>query len=258
MRGFVSGILNCFPVFWLLMVTGLILWKKKRKLSFYFLIAGLAWLALVTTTPLPDLLVKSLEKKYQPFLFSNPIDKDYPKIILVLGGGHTADPTIPENDQLSEGALKRLVEGLRIHRQIPASQIVMSGYARPGLPLSHAEVMAKVAMSLGVEEKAIETITSPKNTMEEALDFKARFGSGTQLILVTSAIHMPRAMMHFTNAELKPYPAPTHHLIKEVPGFKKKNWFPSSRNIRKVNAALHEYVGMLWGRVEWDRLRSKK
>ncbi|MBK7712495.1 MAG: YdcF family protein [Bacteroidales bacterium] len=34
------------------------------------------------------------------------------------------------------------------------------------------------------------------------------------LILVTDAIHMPRAMMIFRKLDIEPIPAPTNHIIK--------------------------------------------
>ena len=112
--------------------------------------------------------------------------------------------------------------------------------------IPQAKVLANTALLLGVDSSRIKMQTEPKNTWIEAQEYKRLFGDTVQLVLVTSAVHMPRAMYLFRKAGLKPIPAPANHLIKE--GTEKNPWFwvPSSENIRKTEAAVHEYVGMLW------------
>lgn len=244
-------------LFWLLLVGSLFFFKKRRRVFTYLLIAALTWLALSSTPPLPKLLIKSLEWKYGPINLDQ-IDTSQDVHILVLGGGHTSDDRLPATDQLSEGALKRLVEGIRLQRQLPNSQLILSGYSRESIQQSHAEVMAEAALLLGVNRQDTAVLTTPWNTMFEAIDYQKRYGNAYKLILVTSAIHMPRAMMHFRRAGLEPIPAPTNYIYKEdnLPnGFK---ILPASKNLTKMNRAIHEYVGMFWGKVEWRRYLKTK
>lgn len=237
--------------FWLLFLGSLFFFRKKKRWFTYIAVTALVWLALSSTPPLPNFLVRSLEWQYQPFdTTGNTPDHAH---ILVLGGGHVSDERLPANDQLSEQSLKRLIEGIRIYRQLPGSTLIMSGYSRFGIPRSHAEVMAETALLLGIPAEDTVAITTPWNTMYEAIDYHRRFGSSHPLILVTSAVHMPRAMMHFQRAGLQPIPAPTNYIIKEDSLPNGLNIFPSSRNLRNMHKALHEYVGRFVGKLEWKR-----
>lgn len=225
----------------------------------YLLLVALLWLALASTPPLPTLLVESLENQYTPLLQAPSFS--LPTHILVLGGGHVSDERLPPNDQLSEQALSRLVEGIRLHRLIPGSKLALSGYSRPGITPSHAEVMAQTAIILGVNPQDTVLVTTPHNTRQEAIDYKEMFGTGYSLILVTNALHMPRAMMHFRIAGLSPTAAPTNHFIKWDRLSSRFSLRPSSGNLKRMNAALHEYVGLVWGKVEWyldQREKNKK
>jgi uncharacterized SAM-binding protein YcdF (DUF218 family) len=243
--------------FWLLLFGSLFFFRKKRRLFAYLLIGALAWLLLASTPPLPRFLLRSLEWKYEPLL-TPPVDTTRQTHILVLGGGHVSDDRLPATDQLSEPALKRLIEGIRLHRQLPGSKLILSGYARKGIPQSHAEVMAEAAGLLGVASEDMAVITTPWNTMFEAIDYHKEYGDHQPLILVTSAIHMPRAMMHFQQAGLSPIPAPTNYSIKEDDLPDGIKILPSSSNLTKMNKAIHEYVGMFWGKVEWRRYLKRE
>ncbi|PHN01479.1 YdcF family protein [Flavilitoribacter nigricans] len=241
--------------FWLLLFSSLFFFRKKRRVFNYLLTAALIWLALVSTPFLPKVLVKSLEWQYEP-LHVERMDTASTVHILVLGGGHTADQRLPATDQLSESALKRLVEGIRLNRQLPNSKLILSGFSREGIERSHAKVMAKAALLLGVATQDTAVLTQPWNTMFEAIEYRDRYGNKPKLILVTSAIHLPRAMMHFRRAGLSPVPAPTNYLIKEDDLPKRLKILPSSQNLDMMNKAVHEYVGMFWGKVEWRRYQK--
>lgn len=246
MRAIAHALLHVLPIFWILIALGLLLRKKRPRLSNYILIGALLWLALFCTPPVPQWLVNNLEKQYPPLVDPTYLLAEDSAIhILVLGGGHVSDPRFTKNDQLSQMALGRLVEGIRLHRLLPGSKLVLSGYSRIGIAESHAEVMAGAAELLGVNPEMLLTVETPANTEEEARDYRAKFGDTHRLILVTSAIHMPRAMFLFRAAELDPVPAPTNHQIKKDNLPKPLSLYPATKNLQRVSDAMHEYVG-LW------------
>jgi uncharacterized SAM-binding protein YcdF (DUF218 family) len=72
-----------------------------------------------------------------------------------------------------------------------------------------------------------------------------RFDKEGTLILITDAIHMPRAMKWFHKQGVYPIAAPTNHSIKIDPD---RYDFPfkfSTNKIILMEKSLHEYVGML-------------
>ena len=71
-----------------------------------------------------------------------------------------------------------------------------------------------------------------------------------KFILVTSASHMPRAMALFRKHGMDPVPGPTDYMVKEregglTPGV----FFPSAGSLEKAESVIHEYLGMVWGKV---------
>jgi uncharacterized SAM-binding protein YcdF (DUF218 family) len=253
----------------LLLLIGLLARKKQKVLFTYFAIAALAVFLLSSTPYLPNFLVSSLERQHLPFGGSNPSSSAYVKPsldsisanptthILILGGGHVADPRLPVNDQISDQALKRLIEGIRIYKMIPNSKLVLSGFSREGIEKTHAEVLAETAIMLGISPRDTLLVKTPWNTMYEAIDYHQQFGNQHPLILVTNAIHMPRALMHFKRKGLSPIPAPTGYLVKRDNLYRWYHLKPGIGSIVKLKKAIHEYVGLFWGKVEW-RLNNKK
>ena len=214
------------------------------------MVLSVLWLLIISTPFVPNLLAKNLENQYTVFSSEYLPSKKESVNILVLGGGHTNDKRLPANSQLGGSSLARLTEGIRIHRLFPGSTLITSGYAGKSNDKPNAIVSANAAMLLGVDSANIKRQETPENTGQEALTYKQMFGDSASLVLVTSAIHIPRAMYLFRKAGLKPIAAPADFLVKNE---KKEDfffWVPSSMNIKKMESAIHEYVGLLWYRVE--------
>lgn len=235
------------PLFFcLLILAGLV--RKRSRTSGLLLLLAVLWLLAVSTSPLPNLLIRSLESRYD-ILSVREFDPGEKAVhILVLGGGHTNDTRLPANDRLTTIALGRLAEGIRLHRLIPGSLLITSGWSSSG-DVTHAEMLARTTILLGVDSTGIVMQKSPENTMEEALEYKRTLGDTARLVLVTSAIHMPRAMLAFRMAGLDPDAAPTNHILKIS---QKKNiwfWVPSAGNIGKFESAWKEYAGIGWYRI---------
>lgn len=242
---FITSPLN---IFWVLIAfsAGLYFFKKKRPARIMGIVA-LVLLFITASDPLPDLLIRSLESRYPPLLTS-PFTKDDTLVnILVLGSGNIPDPSLTSLDQLSDHSLERLAEGIRIYRMLPGSRLITSGFSRNGQK-TQAAVSADAARSLGVAASDISMMEKPANTAAEATEYRKNFGPGAKLILVTNAFHMPRAMQLFKEQGLNPVPAPTGHILKREPGGNQLDWFSSEENFNKMEIALHEYIGMAWGK----------
>lgn len=195
--------------------------------------------------PFPDMLLQRLEYKYPPVLSVKEIsDANW---VVVLGGGHTTDPKLPATGQISATALIRLVEGIRLHRLIPDSKLLLSGGGAFD-PVPEAKTMAQIAQSLGINKQDLILESLSKDTKDEARLIKDIVGS-KKFLLVTSASHMPRSMAIFMKEGLHPIPAPTGHLVKEIPCTGPSCFFPSPGNLEKAQCAVYEYMGFAWAKI---------
>ena len=164
----------------------------------------------------------------------------------MLGGGHVHDPTVPANDQIGESALFRLVEAIRLQRELPGTRILLSGGGAGRV--KHADVLGQVAQSLGVPPDQFVLDRTAWDTEQEAANLAGQIGK-EPFFLVTSAFHLPRAVALFQRLGLHPIPAPAHHRTLDAPGVDLSAVFPRARALENVDAGVHEYLGTLWSRL---------
>ena len=245
----VRAIIDPLFIFWALIAVAIYFhYKRKTAPSKTSIVTALAWLFLVCATPVPGWLTYSLERKYKP-LQAEAIDTSLQYDIIILGSGHTLDPMLPPLSQLSEKALTRLAEGIRLYQAIPNARLVLSGYSSTGRS-SQAEILALTALSLGVPVSDTLMLIHAENTRQEARDYCGRFSRDQRsLIVVTSAVHMPRAMLYFEGQGLRPISAPGLFLYKKDP-YRWRFWFkPSYHNIEMTQSVMHELIGLLAQRL---------
>jgi uncharacterized SAM-binding protein YcdF (DUF218 family) len=224
----------------------LLLWMRRRiGAAKIVLMLGFLVLTALSFSAVADQFIKPLELWYAPLLDTSGM-KDF-KWVVVLGGGHISNPTLPPNSQIGDSSLARLIEGIRIHRELPGSKLLFSGGAVFD-PVPEAETMAAVARMLGVSPDDMVLESQSKDTGQQS-QFIQGIIQNDGFVLVTSAIHMPRAMLVFEQKGMRPIPAPTEFgdwMRKETTPYR---FFPRASELRKVEAALHEYLGLLWAKV---------
>lgn len=244
MNAIIHTIIHPLFTLWCLILLGIYFYIKSRKRALKFcVVASIVWLFIISVSPVPIWMARHLEKKYLPF---DQTEKDLqlPIRIMVLGAGHTNDPSLPDIDKLFSGALARLSEGIRIQRMIPGSKLICSGFSGRST-ISQAEVSALAAIELGVDPGDTLLLKEAHNTRAEAKAYADRFENLGTLILVTDAIHMPRAMNWFQKNGIYPIAAPTNHQIKIDPEYYIFPFKFSTNKIILMEKSLHEYVGML-------------
>ena len=227
----------------LLAIGVLFLWTERLRPAGRWMTTVALVLLLLSGYGIPsDYLGERLETRY-PAVLEVDRYKDL-RWIVVLGGGHRAQNNFPPSSQTSNESLYRLVEGIRLHRQIPGSRLVIAGGALFD-SVSSARVGADLALALGVEPGAIAMEERPRDTEEEALRIRKTVGDAP-FLLVTSAIHMPRAMFYFERMGMHPIPAPTQHRVQAEVGAHPSKFFPSAEKILVANAVAYEMLGMWW------------
>lgn len=218
----------------------------KRKLGIFFQSLGL----LVILTTGYGLFTRqhlfSLENQYPPLNLATlgKERKEAIKYIVVLGSGHVSDSRLPVTSQICGSSLFRLVEGIRLSRELPATQLILSG----GIgydPVPNGEVVAGVARSLGMDTQRILVENRPRDTIQEAKLLQPLL-QDKEFILVTSAAHMSRAMSIFGELDLSAIPAPTDYVLKQHHNPPASSFFPSLQNLGIAKGVLYEKLAAIW------------
>lgn len=226
------------PVIWTYWLTILFIVLLGAPLYWVF---TFMFLFVILFNFLPYFLIKNLESFYQN---TKAVEKSGFVHYLVLGGGHTPDSHMVFEQQLNNSSLRRVLEGVRLFNLNPKGLLVMSGESlKEGHP-SQAEIQAKVAITMGIDEKNIKIIPEPINTEEEAIYYNRNFGSHNNTIyLITKALHMKRALFIFSSYDYQLVPAPSYFVYRNfTPSF---SWFiaPQFQLMIHFGEYLKEFVG---------------
>ncbi len=237
-----GGLLLPLPLLLIIMAAGLLLlwfsrWQKTGKI---ILSSGWLILLLLSLQPVADSLLAPIENRYATWSDRQKVD-----YVVVLGGGYTWNPEWAPGSNMIGNSLPRLVEGVRLWRENPGSKMIFTGAAAPHNPVSSAEVSARVAQSLGVPDADIVTLDKPRDTRQEAREVANVVGNH-QFLLVTSASHLPRAMIFFQQQGLHPLPAPANQLAISSPLNFWEKMLPSTLWLGHSERALYETLGRLW------------
>jgi len=228
-----------------LSLVGLLLLPGRRRLAGSgLLLLALTGLGLSSLPVVADTLLRSLEERYPELSVA---ELPTAEAIIVLGGG--VDPVAIDRPypDLQSGA-DRVWHAARIFHAGKAPLVILSGGIIPrlGTEVSEAEAMRMFLADLGVPAEAIRLEERSRNTHENAV-FTAELLQKSGLargLLVTSALHMPRAMAAFQEAGVEVVPAATDFRLREEPPHLLR-WLPEVRSLAISTAVLHEYLG-LW------------
>jgi len=230
----------------ILLVGLFLLWFTRRQKTGKIIVSiGVILLTTISYAAVSDMFLRQLEFKYLPIRDISNFQSI--KWVVVLGGGHYTDPKLQVTDQLSAASLVRLVEGICLHNKLSNSKLLLSG-GSVFSSTSEADVMAKMAMDLGIEEKELVLESESKDTKDQARFVKNIIGNN-RFILVTSASHMARSIALFNTMDMKPIPAPTGYLVKTTLNMSTAMFFPSTKGIDKMERVVYEYLGIAWARL---------
>lgn len=231
----------------------MLLWFTRRPRAGRTLVTmGTLLLALFSFSPFPDFLLEPLERQYSQVNPADLLAGSQPdgapiKWIVALGGGVNSDPELSPITQLSYSSLVRLLEAIRLQRELPGSKLLVSGgggYDKTTV----AAVMARVAQDLGVKREDLVLEAESRDTEDEARLIKPLVGK-ERFLLVTSASHLPRAAALFRKQGLNPIPWPTGYLVKHQAARGPHDLFPWSQNLSKAETAFYEYLGLAWAKL---------
>jgi len=225
--------------------------RHRHQLRSGLIIAAILILWLSSTTGFSSLLARSLEYRY-------PTQEDYPNadVAVVLGGG-TEPAVAPRMTVEVNGAGDRVLFAAQLYREGKAAKLLLSGgeiaWMNEGSS-TPAEQMATLLVAIGIPEDALLLETESHNTYENALYSKEMLSTleVDRILLVTSALHMPRAVALFENQGLEVIPVPVDYTVTEDESppngasrfqLKLLDIIPQSGNLSLTTNALKEYLG---------------
>ena len=234
---------TCLTVLLLLASALLRRWKVSSRVCFWVAIAillfcGNGWIA--------RSVAKCLERQYLPTIQTPQAD-----CIVVLGGGTSPADSPRPTVEVGEAG-DRILYGAHLYRQGKAPCIVCTGgVATGGIALRpYAEDMAELLRMIGISQDVIITEVESQNTHDHAVYLRPLFKARgiKRILLVTSAMHMPRAMGVFKRGcpELEVFSAPTDFLAPDkipAPWYREvSEFFPTPQHLVMFSDSLHEYL----------------
>lgn len=232
-----------------LLLAAAALFRNRQKLSRVCLGAAFVILMVCGNGWIISALTKNLEWRY-----TLPEPAPTADAILVLSGG-LVDKVPPRRmiEVGSEG--NRVIYAALLYRQERARAVICTGGIATGGTAARpaAELMAEFLVMLGVPKAAILTEDGSSNTHEHARNLPAIFEERKlrHILLVTSAMHMPRALgvfrKQFAFIEFTPAPTDYHATQKQSPTL----WYheltalvPTPSHLVAFSDVMHEYLGI--------------
>lgn len=225
---------------------------KYIKSSLLMGLVSLIYLGLIGTGLLPLIMLNKLTA--HPFYTNKPWESH--NAIVVLGGGTvkilTSDVIKPTSLSYS-----RIYEGMRLYLQCKKThyscKIILTGGDAYKNGQSEADIYKQAFIDLNVKNNDILTEKNSLNTFENA-KFTSELiqqGNFNKVYLVTSGMHMRRALMYFKNFNIEANPAPSDYLPAKI------SIIPISYNFVLADLLTHEYLGIirykLYNYLGWNK-----
>lgn len=207
------------------------------------LIAGVLLVTALGVLPIGSALTVPLESRFPIW---NPGNGE-PTGVIVLGGAINPAVSFARRQVALNDAAERLTAVLELAHQYPNIRIVFSGGNASLMPgqLREADFALRVLENLGVPPDRITLEREARNTAENAIFSKRIIApkAGERWLLVTSAMHMPRAMGAFRHAG---FPVEAYPVDYRSAGWSDVLTVPGSLmgGIAKSDNAVHEWLGL--------------
>ncbi|MDH3688844.1 MAG: YdcF family protein [Gammaproteobacteria bacterium] len=229
---------------WLLIFTVLSFWRGRRTLAGLSACISLTVLWVCSTPLFAELLTSKLERQHLPIAVEQSPVGD---AIVVLGGGlglATPPRLAPDLDSSSD----RVWHAAQLYRAGKAPIVIASGGnvfpQKVGEPES--VYTSEILQQWGVQKSAILLESASRNTYENALETKKLIETHglNKVLLVTSALHMPRALATFRSAGIDAIASPTDFRVTQYERPLILKWLPTTGSLSATTSALKEFLGI--------------
>lgn len=186
----------------------ILLWTRWRRVGRGLLLCCAIFAALISVVPVGSWMIAPLEDRFPQ---QDTLPPDVVGIISLGGAVNQFMTEARGQPALSDGA-ERLTEFVKLARLYPDKKLVYSGGSGQLLRQDVKETLVarRFLEDMGIDTSRVRFEDSSRNTHENAVNsFKAIAPKpGEKWVLITSAMHMPRAVGCFRQAGwiIVPYP----------------------------------------------------
>ncbi|MBI5784949.1 MAG: YdcF family protein [Rhodocyclales bacterium] len=215
------------------------------------LLVAVVWVWTFSTPGLANLAVSYLEGPVSE-LRPEQSTRGHDRFIVVLGSGQMRARNGQPHPKLDAAGWERLNAGVKLSKMVGGTLVVTGGPAEtPNQSL--AALMRGIAMDAGIPADSIIAVPNSDNTYQDLLHARDAIGASQATIwIVTSAIHMPRALAVASQLDLQAIPWPCDYRQVEDPTW--RIWFPDNGAPDVWSAVIHEVVGREYYRLRgWAR-----
>ena len=203
-------------------------------------------LYLLSLMPVAQLLTSGLERQY-----TQPVHINADAIAVLGGGAVSGVPDVNGEGAITAVGMNRLITGARLQRMLNVPIIVSGGKVFADSAVE-AEVSKRVLISLGLDEKMIYTDAEALNTKQNAQNIIAacRNEGWQRVAVVTSALHLPRAMQNFAavkDSDMEVTAYPCDYLSSGKIVISPFSFVPQAYALDLTAMALKEYLALAAG-----------
>jgi uncharacterized SAM-binding protein YcdF (DUF218 family) len=218
---------------------------KSKKIS----LLGLLILIFCSLPIISNKLIFYLEKDYS---LQSVKDVTKADAIVVLSGMIS---TINSKEKLSyefNDSIDRILSGIDLFKEDKASFLILTNGKMPwsvGIP--EGEYLKDFSIKYGIPEDKILLTDNVQNTDQEAKSVKKLLNTNeANIILVTSAFHMPRAKKVFEAANIKviPFAVDFKTPIKKITII---DFIPSANSLKDTSHFFREMIGRLYYNLKY-------
>lgn len=225
------------------MLSGLlVLWRKKVAVALLFVSMGILW-----TSSMPafsSYLIASLERRCLPI----PVTESPSADAIIVLGGCVGAADYPRVEVDLTGAADRVLHAARLYRAGKSPMVIATGGAIKwlGSKTPEAHSISRLLQEWGVPAKSIIIELGSLNTYQNAVNTKRLLDrQGLEnILLVTSAMHMPRALATFRMAGINAIPSPTDYGVTDREESTILDFLPDAGALAGTTQAIKEYLGL--------------
>lgn len=226
-------------------LAGLVLalaWRRRMRSSIALAALAFVWLGVWSMPMVSHWLGSAIENQYPQVPMAAVA---HAPAIVVLGGA-VSPPRLGGSEIDLHTAADRVWYAARLFHAGKAPLLILSGGSDPERQaISEARAMAIFLADLGVPAQAIVLEEQSRNTRQNAANSAALLKARgiDRILLVTSALHMPRAVTLFMAQGLQVVPAPTDFEASQPPPPGLLAWLPDALALDTSGRAMKEIVG---------------